>query len=91
MIEFQPWYNAGQQLVRCGGDSGCGALLLDGDAELHTQFHEKVWPTGEGGLLLPRVCVDPDCPIPHKPGRPMHGPHDLIAGKGMASAADLPG
>lgn len=45
MIEFQPWYQSGQQLVRCAGDDGCGALLLDGDADLHMKFHERVTPT----------------------------------------------
>lgn len=31
--------------------------------------------------LLAKVCTDPACTIPRKPGRPMHGPHDFRAGK----------
>lgn len=42
MIEFQNWYMTGQQIVRCGGDGGCGALLLDGDTDVHVKFHEEV-------------------------------------------------
>lgn len=42
MIEFQPWYQAGQQLVRCAGDGGCGALLLDGDIEVHQRLHDRI-------------------------------------------------
>lgn len=35
------------------------------------------------------VCMGPDCTIPRKPGFPMHGPHDFIAGK-PTPAPDLP-
>jgi hypothetical protein len=38
----------------------------------------RVIPPGDG--LDPRVCTDPDCAIPRKPGRPMHGPHDFRVG-----------
>lgn len=41
-IEFMPWYQPGSPLLRCGGDEGCGALLVEGDTELHTKFHERV-------------------------------------------------
>lgn len=44
MIEFLPWYQAGSDLVRCGGDDGCGALLVSGDTELHQKWHEKIKP-----------------------------------------------
>ena len=41
-IEFMPWYGANQQLVRCGGDGGCGAVLMSGDTELHQRWHDKI-------------------------------------------------
>lgn len=30
--------------------------------------------------LLSAICTDPECTIPRKPGRPMHGPHIIRAG-----------
>lgn len=42
MIEFFPWYQAGQALVRCGGDGGCGALLADGDTDQHLRWHLRI-------------------------------------------------
>ena len=41
-IEFMPWYEAGTALFRCGGDGGCGALLVSGDAELHIRWHRNI-------------------------------------------------
>lgn len=38
-------------------------------------------PENDAPRLLPRVCADPRCTIPRKPGFPMHGPHDFIAGE----------
>lgn len=37
-VGYLPWYQTGQQLVRC---LGCGSLLSEGDAEPHTQWHEQ--------------------------------------------------
>lgn len=42
MIEFMPWYQAGEGIVRCEGDEGCGTLLLSGDTERHVKWHKKV-------------------------------------------------
>lgn len=42
MIEFMPWYEAGRAMVRCGGDGGCGAVLVDGDTDLHRKFHKRI-------------------------------------------------
>jgi hypothetical protein len=36
-------------------------------------------PGGPSGGLTGRICTDPDCTIPRKPGFPMHGPHDFRA------------
>lgn len=45
MIEFMPWYTPGESdLVRCGGDEGCGALLVSGDTEMHLRWHKKMEP-----------------------------------------------
>lgn len=41
-IEFLPWYQPNQNMLRCGGDGGCGALLVSGDAELHTKWHTRI-------------------------------------------------
>lgn len=41
-IEFLPWYQPGADLVRCSGDEGCGALLMNGDAEVHLKWHERI-------------------------------------------------
>lgn len=41
-IEFLPWYKPGADLVRCGGDEGCGALLMSGDTEIHLRWHERL-------------------------------------------------
>lgn len=38
-VEYLPWYQTGQQLVRC---LGCGSLLAEGDAEPHTKWHNAV-------------------------------------------------
>lgn len=76
MIEFLAWYHAGSDLVRCGGDGGCGALLVSGDTELHKAWHEKINPPGQPEMPF---CTDPNCTIPRKPGRPAHGPHDFRA------------
>jgi len=46
-IEFLPWYQPGMPLVRCGGDDGCGALLVEGDAELHRKWHWVILSTVE--------------------------------------------
>lgn len=43
-LEFMPWYGTAEQMVRCGGDDGCGALLMDGDTSLHQKWHDMVWP-----------------------------------------------
>lgn len=42
MIEFMRWYQPGGELVRCGGDGGCGALVVSGDAEVHLKWHERL-------------------------------------------------
>lgn len=42
MIEYMAWYEPGTTLVRCGGDDGCGALLVNGDTELHTSWHNRL-------------------------------------------------
>lgn len=44
-IEFLPWYEPGAGMVRCGGDEGCGALLIEGDAPLHRRWHQRVEDT----------------------------------------------
>ena len=96
-VEFLPWYTAGATLLMCSGDDGCGALVHDTEihlswhrkiengngVEIHAvppedpyEVAHKVWHQ-----LSPAVCKDPDCTIPLKPGRAMHGPHDFIAGK----------
>lgn len=41
-IEFMPWYQPGSEMMRCGGDDGCAALLIEGDIEVHRKWHEKV-------------------------------------------------
>ena len=43
-IEFMPMYVPATEMVRCAGDDGCGALLISGDAEMHQNWHDKVWP-----------------------------------------------
>jgi hypothetical protein len=74
-VEFHPWYQPGQQLVRCSGDDGCGCLLAEGDVQLHMKWHEKVdrmtspWKRrGSSPELTGEVCTDPECTIPRKPG-----------------------
>lgn len=42
MIELMPWYKPGESLLRCGGEDGCGALLIAGDAEVHARWHQRV-------------------------------------------------
>jgi hypothetical protein len=42
-IEYLPWYSPGENLMRCGGDMGCGALLVAGDTELHTKWHKRLY------------------------------------------------
>lgn len=42
MIEFVPWYQSGSALVRC---QECGAVVVEGDTELHTKWHEGITPT----------------------------------------------
>lgn len=37
MTEFMPWYQSGSSLLRC---QTCGALLVSGDTELHSKWHE---------------------------------------------------
>ena len=39
MIEYIPWYNPGASLVRC---QSCGAMVVDGDTELHTDWHSRL-------------------------------------------------
>lgn len=39
-IEFVPWYHAGSDLVRC---TGCAALVVSHDAEIHLAWHQAVW------------------------------------------------
>lgn len=41
-IEFLPWYQPGGDLVRCGGDDGCGSLIVEGDIEVHRRWHERI-------------------------------------------------
>lgn len=84
-IEYLAFYKPGVHLLLCGGDDGCGSLI--GDAEAHTKWHEKIdrmthsWKWRDPSTeLTGEVCTDPDCMIPRKPGRPMHGPHTIRAG-----------
>jgi hypothetical protein len=42
VIEFMPWQAYGVYLLRCGGDGGCGALLVEGDTEVHQRWHERI-------------------------------------------------
>lgn len=39
MPEYIPWYHPGSELLRC---LLCGALLVSGDTDIHTAFHERV-------------------------------------------------
>jgi hypothetical protein len=41
-IEFMPWYEAGESILRCGGDDGCGAMLVSGDTEVHMKHHKRI-------------------------------------------------
>lgn len=85
MIEYLPWYHPGAEFLRCAGDGGCGALVVEGDIEVHNRWHEKIEPKPK--RMMP-VCMDPDCPLT-RPGYPPHGPHDTIAGKDRTDAADM--
>ena len=38
-VEYLPWYQTGQPLVRC---LTCGGLLSEGDTEPHTKWHNAV-------------------------------------------------
>lgn len=35
--EYLPWYQPNQNFVRC---SACGCVVLSGDTEVHTHWHE---------------------------------------------------
>jgi len=39
VIEFLPYYQPGAQLLRC---LSCSALLVSGDVETHTKWHEEI-------------------------------------------------
>lgn len=41
-IEFMTSYQAGVPLMRCGGDDGCGSMVVDTDQ--HLKWHEKMFP-----------------------------------------------
>lgn len=42
MIEYLPWYHPGAEFLRCAGNGGCGALIVEGDIEVHNKWHAKV-------------------------------------------------
>jgi hypothetical protein len=56
-IVYLRWYSPGDEMVRCEGDDGCAALIVSGDAEKHTKWHEKIgaalnakpWTKTKGG------------------------------------------
>ncbi len=37
MIEYLPWYNPGEHVLRC---LSCGSMIGSGDTETHTSWHE---------------------------------------------------
>lgn len=39
MIEYAPWYGTGQKILKC---SECRALVMEGDTDKHTEWHEKI-------------------------------------------------
>jgi hypothetical protein len=41
-IEFLPWYQPETAMLRCGGKTGCGALVMSDDAERHLQYHQDL-------------------------------------------------
>lgn len=41
-IEFLPWYAPGERMLRCEGNTGCGALVMTDDAERHKAFHQDL-------------------------------------------------
>lgn len=55
MIEYMPWYQPGSDLMRCGGDDGCGALVVEGDLELHSKFHRGIERTERAASRPPSV------------------------------------
>lgn len=38
-VEYMSWYQTGSTLMRC---QACGALVVSGDTELHTNWHDKI-------------------------------------------------
>jgi hypothetical protein len=41
-IEFMPWPHNVLYPLRCGGNGGCGALIVEGDIEVHMRWHQNV-------------------------------------------------
>lgn len=39
MIEYLPWYQTGENFVRC---AECAAVIVSGDTGTHTAWHERV-------------------------------------------------
>lgn len=38
-VEFLPFHQPGNSMLRCEGAQGCGALVMSDDAERHERWH----------------------------------------------------
>lgn len=71
-IEFLPWYKVNNEMLRCDGADGCGALVMSDDAEKHLAWHKRISQPVPAAVtqqsrrtaMADLMCSDPTCPRP---------------------------